>query len=175
MLLADGQLAEAQQKLEKLYLDQPDAVRRLLVEVLLRQAQAAGEADDQLAFYEKVLNLEPDREEALRGCQRIWTRRGEAALQGDDLEAALVAYRQAGLPEQVAEIETELHRRRLEEGLQEVARLEQAEDYRAALDLAQQLHRAYPEKQDILPDLPLLERKARLDDLYRQAVGGAAE
>jgi len=133
---------------ERLYEYQPAAARPRLVQALLAQAQPAesdadgtgwlwppvGE-DEQLALYERVLELEPAQPEAIAGRQRIWQQRGDTALEGDDLEAALEAYGMAGLTDKVAEIEQKM-RRCVDAQLKKIEGLEQARRYQEALDLA---------------------------------------
>jgi tetratricopeptide (TPR) repeat protein len=105
ILFAQEQLDEAQQLLEQSYKHQPDDVRPRLVQVLLAKAQAAENDAEQLLLYERVLELDHSQSEALAGRQRIWKKRGDAALEDKELEAALEAYERAGLPEQAAEVE----------------------------------------------------------------------
>lgn len=169
ILLEQGEIAEAERHLENLYHQQPDAVCPLLVKALLLQADALSHQSDQLTLYDRILQLDPSQPEATAKRRQIWAGRGQAALAANDLETAAAAFREANMPEKAAEIEQELHRCRLEEGLREMARLEQEGDYQAALNLARQLHSELPEPQQ-LPPLAPLERKARLDDLYRRAL-----
>lgn len=184
ILLAQGQAGEAQQLLERLYEYQPAAARSRLVQALLAQAQVTesdadrtgwlwppvGE-DEQLALYERVLELDPTQPEATAGRQRIWQQRGDTALERDDLETALEAYHEAGLTDKVAEVEQEMRRRHLAARLQELEALEQERQYQDALDLAHKLADEYPEMRDWKPHLERLERKTHLADLYQRALG----
>ncbi len=105
ILLAQGQPGEARQLLEQLYEYQPAAARSRLVEALLAQSRAAESDDEQLALYERVLELDPTRQEAAAGRQRIWRQRGDTALESDDRDGALEAYRMAGLAKSIAHVE----------------------------------------------------------------------
>ena len=105
ILLAQGQPGEARQLLEQLYEYQPAAARSRLVETLLAQSRAAKGDDEQLALYERVLELDLTRQEAVAGRQRIWRQRGDTALESDDRDGALEAYRMAGLAKSIAHVE----------------------------------------------------------------------
>ncbi len=71
ILLVQGQVVEALQLLEPLYKYQPTAARPRLVQVYLALAQVVEGYDEQLAFYEHVLELDPTQPEAAVGRQRI--------------------------------------------------------------------------------------------------------
>lgn len=171
ILLTQDQVTEARQLLESLYQYYPAAARPRLVQVLLLQARKAEDEDEQLALYERVLQLEPNQPEAVNSRQQIWIKRGDEDLARNNLDKALRAYQQANLPEYVAKVEALLRHRRLEDAQREMVLLQGAGKYAAALGIAKQLHQDYPEERDNLPDLELLERKTRLDDLYQRAVG----
>lgn len=70
----------------------------------------------------------------------------------------------------VAELQQARRHRDLEARLQQLAGLEQAKQYHAALDLAQWLADEYPDWRDWAPDLERLQRKADLANLYRRAL-----
>ena len=105
ILLAQRQPDEARQLLERLYEYQPAAARSRLVRAVLAQAKAAESDDEQLALYEQALELDATRREAAAGRQRVWERRGDAALESGDLDTALEAYRMAGLAKGIAHVE----------------------------------------------------------------------
>jgi formylglycine-generating enzyme required for sulfatase activity/tetratricopeptide (TPR) repeat protein len=171
ILLAQGQPGRARELLERLHEYQPAAARSRLIQALLAAAQSAEEHGEQLALYERVLELNPRQPEASAGIRRIWRRRGDAAVEDDDLEAALEAYGEAGLADQVAEIERAIRRRTLTARLRELGTLQQAADYQAALELARELADEYPEARERLPDLEQLEHKTHLAELYRRGLG----
>jgi len=105
ILLAQGQAGEARQLLERLHEYQPPAARPRLVQACLALAQAAEDDDEQLALYERVLELDSTQSEAADGRRRIWQERGAVALGNDDLEAALAAYIKAGDTQRTAQVE----------------------------------------------------------------------
>jgi len=171
ILLVQGQPGEARQLLERLYEYQPAAARPRLVQALLAQAQIAEGDDERLVIYERVSELDSTQPEATAGRRNIWQRRGDAALVDDDLETALHAYREAGLADQVAEVEQEMRRRALATRLQELEALEKARRYQDALNLARQLADEYADVRNWSPDLERLERQVRLADLYQRGLG----
>jgi len=182
-LLADVQLAQgrpnqAVQLLERLYQYQPAAARPRLVQAYLAQVQAAESVehplqreDEQLAFYGRVLELDPTQPEAAAGRRHIWRRRGDAALQANDLEAALKAYALAGLHDQVADVEREIRRRELAGRLETLDALDEQERDQEALELAQTLADEYPEMRNWPADLERIRGKIHLADLYHRALG----
>jgi hypothetical protein len=159
LLLSQREIAEARQRLEDLYLYHPAAARSRLVKALLLQVETADNDKELLALYERVLELEPYHPEAKARYQRLCSERGDKALATDHLHEALHAYQQAGLSDKAIRV-----------GLQQITVLEKEEEYKSALNLTRYLYRTYPEARDQLPDLKRLERQARLDTLYRQAL-----
>jgi len=139
ILLAKEQVGEARQLLERLYEYQPDIARHRLVQALLAEAQAAESGDEQLAFYERVLELDHTQPEAAVGWQCIWQQRGDIALEGGNLEAALEAYQKAGLTENVLEVEQEIRRRDLARLEVEAQTHRQAEEWAEAAAVYEQL------------------------------------
>jgi hypothetical protein len=170
ILLNRGEVVAAQQKLEKLYDDQPEAAGPILIKVLLTQVKRTGNDDERLGFYEKVLQVQPDHPLAIDGLRQIWGKRGDAAREAGNLEEALDAYQRAGLNEQAQAAEQNLRRLHFTVGLQEIAELEETERFDAALKLAETLHQTYPEYQAELSNLAQLRQKVQLDDLYSQAL-----
>ncbi len=147
ILLAQGQASEALQLLERLHAYQPAAALPRLMQALLYQAMVSESGDEQLPLYERVLRLDPSQPEATDGRQRIWQRRGDIALEGDDLEAALEAYRKAGLAENVREVEQEMRRRYLTVLEAEAETHRQAEEWAEAAAVYEQLLAQSPDKE----------------------------
>ena len=170
ILLAQGEVDEARQLLERLYEYHPAAARSSLVQALLTLAQTEESDDEQLALYERVLELSPAQPEARSGKRRIWRQRGDAALEDDNLETSLAAYQEADLADKVAEVEQEMRRRDLAAGLQKLESLQQERRYQNALALAGELAARYSQEREWKADLERLERKTHLADLYRRAL-----
>ncbi len=143
ILLAQGEPAEARQLLEQFYQYQPAAARPRLVQALLAQAQATENDDEQLALYERVLELDSTQPEATDARRDIWQRRGAVALENNDLQVALAAYTEAGDTEKIAQID-KLRREKKEladlfdEGMKAFERQEWAQAQRV---FAQVVHR----------------------------------
>ncbi|MEW5989185.1 MAG: AAA family ATPase, partial [Chloroflexota bacterium] len=171
LLLSRGVVEEALQLLERLYEYQPAAARPRLVQALLLQAQATSDESTQLAYYDRVLAVDPRQPEAVAGRQRIWRARAEAALQQNDLPTALNAWQEAGLVEKAAEVSAELRRRELADTLQHAKQLEREKQYQAALELIRQLAQLYPEERPWPPEIERLEAEAGLADKYQRGLG----
>jgi tetratricopeptide (TPR) repeat protein len=171
ILLAQGQPSEAQRLLERLFEYQPAAARPRLVQALLAQSQATEDEGEQLALYERVLDLDPAQPEAIAGRRFIWQCRGDAKLADGDLEAALEAYQSAGLVDKAAEVEQDMRRRNLAVQLEELEALEQDNRYQDALELARRLADEYAEVRDWPSELVRLKKEALLADMYQRALG----
>jgi len=169
--LAQGQPGETAQLLERLYEYQPAAARSRLVQALLAEAQTAEDDDEQLALYERVLELDSAQPEAIAGRRRIGQQWGDRALKAGDLMSAQMSYQMAGLTDKVVEVEQEIRRRDLASRLREIQALEQEGRYQDALDMARKLAKEYPEMRDWTADLERLERKTHLADLYQRGLG----
>ncbi len=170
ILLAQGQVKEARELLERLYTYQPVAARSRLIQALLSEAQIAESEDKQLDLYDQVLELNPKQPEAMTERKRIWQQRGDAALQSNHLENALQAYQEAELFGKATEIEQKMRSQVLTARLREIGTLQENKQYQEALDIARDLAYEYPEAKDRLPDLEQLERKTHLADLYQRGL-----
>lgn len=171
ILLAQGDAKEATQLLERLFEYQPAAARPRLIQALLVMAGAETVEDEQLAIYERVLELAPAQPEAVGGLRQIWRHRGDAARELGDLDSALSAYRLAGAIDKASEVEDQIERHTL---LVEIQAAEDAEGrgaYSQALELVHGLADRYPERRDWAIDVQRLERKTELKDLYQRGVG----
>jgi tetratricopeptide (TPR) repeat protein len=104
ILLEQGKLEEAANKLKKLFEDHPDEARPLLVQTLWNVAQFAKREGEQLKFYEEILQFYNNHIDAKKEIRKIWKRRAERALRVDDCKEAINAYQQAGLKDKVFEI-----------------------------------------------------------------------
>jgi len=102
ILLEQGKLMEAREKLENLFGDHPDEARPLLVQTLWSMAQSKKEGE-QLGLYEEILQFESNHTDAKKEIRKIWIRRAERALRDDDCKSAVHAYQQAGLKDKVRE------------------------------------------------------------------------
>lgn len=98
-LLKLDRLDKAVAELEGAYeLDRNEA-RLPLARALVAQArelEEAGDEDAALAACAKALEVSPQEKAAQEIREAIWVRRGNAAMERGDLDAALAAYRQAG-------------------------------------------------------------------------------
>lgn len=170
ILQTQGKFSEARQLLMQLRPHQP-AVRHRLVSVLLAEAHATSTDEERLALYDQVLALAAEHSEAKDGRRRIWRARGDSATAVGRLEDALAAYQAGGLEEQAQATAHQLRARALDEQLQRLVALEQAERYDAALELARELAAQYGDVQDWATEISRLETRSRLEAHYQRAVG----
>ncbi len=171
ILLAQGQAEEAKELLERLYEYQPAAARSRLIQALLELANKADNEEQQLGFYEQVLELEPNQSEAADRRIDIWQQRGDVALAKKDFETALKAYRKVGLNEKVAEVEQKIRHREFSKSLNKLKELKTEKRYQEALKLVRQLANEFSDLQDWRSELAQLEQQTHLAKLYQNALG----
>ncbi len=104
ILVEQGKLEEAGNKLKKLFEDHQDEARPLLVKTLWDMAQLAKREGEQLERYEEILQFDNNHIDAKKEIRKIWKRRAERALRDEDCKEAINAYQQAGLKDKVFEI-----------------------------------------------------------------------
>ncbi len=107
-LLELGQIDQAVAELEQAYELDRDETRFALARALVAQAWALQRSDDQdraLAASERALQISPNERDAQEIRTAIWLGRGDAALERQDLEAALAAYREADDAAKIARVQ----------------------------------------------------------------------
>jgi len=151
-LLKIAQADAAVAELERAYKLDLNEARWPLARALLAQAEArggAGDEDGALAACMQVLEISPGEKAAQGMKDAIWTRRGNAAIEQGDMEAALAAYRQTGaegwtdavaLVRQALESDPSLFRTRFHLG-EILLELGQIEEAMAELDTALDVYR----------------------------------
>jgi WD40 repeat protein/tetratricopeptide (TPR) repeat protein len=141
-LMQMGNLETAVAELEKAHQLDREEARLPLARTLIACARARVEAEDEetsLDFLEKALRISPHEREAQALRYEIWTRRGDKALQKNDLEAALTAYRHVENLEGVARVNSLIARRQMAVLEQELEDQEKAERWDDALTLYEEL------------------------------------
>ena len=156
ILLTQDQLDEALQLLENLFQYSPAAARPRLIQVLLLQAQANAAEEKQLELYDRVLVLEQGQPEALAGQRRIWEKRGDVARTTNDIETAVKAYQEAGVPSsKILEVIDKY-----------ITDLERSKNFVPALGLARQLWREQVDLQTRLASAEAAQTRA--EDVAKQ-------
>jgi tetratricopeptide (TPR) repeat protein len=172
-LLELGQTDKAVVELERAYELDRDEARLPLARALVAEAKAregTGDEDGALAAYERALQISPNEQVVQERWIATWARRGDVALEGDDLEAALAAYRKVGNAEKVAHVE-ELQRQRLLEQLEEKVRVhEQAEEWDPAIALYEQGLQVSPENKKWRDALTRAKEQRELTQIYKEAL-----
>jgi tetratricopeptide (TPR) repeat protein len=146
-LLQSGDLETAVAELEKAYQLDREEARLPLARALVAQARTRLEAQDEeagLDMLEQALAISPQERDAQTLRYEIWTRRGDQALQENDLDAALDAYRQVDNREGVARVNNLQTRERLASLEREAEAHEKAERWDEALASYEKLLAAVP-------------------------------
>ncbi|MGB0387861.1 MAG: tetratricopeptide repeat protein [Ardenticatenaceae bacterium] len=148
-LLQLGQIDSAVAELEQAYQLDKDEAKFALIRGLLSQAKTRGKAGDEegvLAVCERILDISAHEREALALQSVIWTRRGDAALAKNDLEAALRAYQTAGDHEKTAQVEILRQRQDLATVERQAQTYVKAERWTKAAAIYQQLVTQAPDE-----------------------------
>lgn len=102
LLLAQNQVDESIENLERLHKLRPSLAQSRLVQALLMRSRETEDEETKLTFYSKILELIPGHPEASSEYQRIWEKRGDDAMENFEFEAAAEAYAKAELDEKAA-------------------------------------------------------------------------
>jgi len=106
-LMEQSHVDEAIGELQQAYELDRDEARLPLARALVVQAETrekAGDEEGALAYSEKALEVSPKEQTAQMLFAAIWTRRGDAALERNELEEALSAFQKAGEAGKIAHI-----------------------------------------------------------------------
>jgi tetratricopeptide (TPR) repeat protein len=148
-LLQSGDLETAVAELEKAYQLDREEARLPLARALVTQARTRLEAQDEqagLELLEQALTISPQERDAQTLRYEIWTRRGDQALQDNDLDTALSAYQQVDNREGVTRINNLQIRERLASLEREAEAHEKAERWDKALASYEKLLAAAPDE-----------------------------
>jgi tetratricopeptide (TPR) repeat protein len=132
VLLEDGRVAEAVATLEEAHRYDEGAARSDLVRALLAMADGQAEAE-QLATYERILQIDQHQPIAGKRRRAIWINRGEVAQRQGDLEAAVAAFQEAGDRERVEKVKELNRKRELEAKVKEAEENEARGKWEAAI------------------------------------------
>lgn len=144
ILLSEGRVDEAEELLEQLYQYQPLAARPRLVQIILQKALHSKDQAQQLAYYERVLTLNPTQPEALTGQRQILERQGDEAIENEDFETAIEFFKQAQAVTKVQETEKKIYLRNITAKQDEISQLEEKKLYLEALALTDSIIKDYP-------------------------------
>jgi len=137
-------------------------------QILIAQAKASiaeGDYDGALTACERVLQISPNEREALEVRADIWTRKGDAALKRDDLDAALAAYREASNDKKIAEVETLLQQRAIQRMEAQAHAHERAGKWAEAASVYNRLVSQYPDEENQAKWVKALKRCREEEEL----------
>jgi tetratricopeptide (TPR) repeat protein len=130
--------------------------------------------EEQMRVYDLILRSAPDHMETRQRRQAIWLRRGETALERNDLEAALAAFQQASDAEEIARVKALQERQVFATLLEEAEAHERAERWTEAAVAYEQLISQAPDEESNQEWQTALERcrvEEKLADLFLTGVG----
>jgi serine/threonine-protein kinase len=119
-------------------------------QILIAQAKASaaeGNYDAALDACDHALRISPNEREALEARSNVWTQKGDAALQRDDLEAALAAYREVGDEGKIAEVKAFRKQREIARVEAQAHALERAGRWTEAAEAYERLTMDYPDEE----------------------------
>ena len=171
ILLSQGTLQEARTILELLFEQQPGAARHRLVQVLVAQAEAAHESDqdEALRCLDRVLQLDPGHSAAQRQRQQIWRTRGDRARQAGNLEQALRLYESGGLREEAGVVAHQIREGLLAQEIEKVRALGTRERYTDALALVRDLESRFGPMEALSAAEGWLQQQSDLAFRYQRA------
>jgi tetratricopeptide (TPR) repeat protein len=111
VLQEQGRLSDSVTEFEEAYRYDEDAARYPLARALLLKGHDMERAEDEggaLVAYERVLAISPREKVAQERIAGLWSKRGDLAMQSDNLNAALLAYEKAGSTARVAAVKERL-------------------------------------------------------------------
>jgi len=116
ILLQTNRADEACNVLERLYRRcQPPVARPLLIRVWLSLANTSAHLETQLSFYNKVLKIDKNNQDAKTGIKNARQKQANEAYRQGELEKALNIYRKAGFEEKAAEVQAKIWQKQADE------------------------------------------------------------
>lgn len=110
IFLIQGNTQEALKRLEFLYEHDPLASCSRLIQILFIEAQEKTHKDEQrLAFYKRILEVDPEQSEAMSEYRRIYERHGDTAYNNNEFEEALKIYEEIGAAEKIRNATQKIH------------------------------------------------------------------
>jgi uncharacterized RDD family membrane protein YckC len=169
-LLELGRTDDALAELEQAYELDREAARLPLARALVIKAKSLEEAGDEegaLTVAERVLRISANEQGGQAVRAAVWTRRGDSALERDDLDGALTAYQKSGAIEKITEVKALLQRRLLE-ALEAKAQTQmRAEQWVEAATVYEQLLAQAPDEESQVAWQTALEGCREEDELAR--------
>lgn len=150
ILREQNRLEAAVRELEEACRYDEDASCYPLVQTLLllgEELERAGNEEEALCTYERVLGYAPHENNAHQRRAAIWVRRGDAAMEEGDLEAARHAYEQAGNREKVVLVGVVERKRVLDAGHALAVSYEAQQEWERAIGVYEQLLVQHPEEE----------------------------
>ncbi len=175
-LLSLNLIDEAVTELDQAYqLDNQEA-KYSFARALIAQANhfdKKGHEDGAIKVCEQILKFSPNETQARELLVQIWMRRGDAAVKKDDLDAGMIAYKEAGNQEKIASISVLWKKKAQKSFKHDLLAYELAEQWEKALKLIEDAVQSGLFAQDdkeIIERLDFISRQNYLLQLYMQAL-----
>ncbi|UCC87178.1 MAG: tetratricopeptide repeat protein [Anaerolineales bacterium] len=177
-LREQGDLLTALDELEWAYEYDPQAARYELVRTLMQHGaslEKEGAEDEALATYERVLEVSPRERVARERWAAVHEGRGDLAFEADDYQAAIAAYKQAGVQEKVQDAEARQRQLELDSLVQRGEEATQARDWKAAISIYERMVALDPDDARWKEALEQARKQQRLKQRYTAGLGAVEQ
>ena len=174
ILYEQDKLDEAIKELEEAYRYDEDATRNSLIRVLLAKGESFQDIhaeDIALKLYKRILDLSPNEKVARERRTAIWLKRGDRALNANDLDAALEAYKRTGIQEKIAEVEEIKLNQALEKAEKDAKELEKKEEWDKIIEILQFLVEKTKDNTKWQEELKRVKKEKELGQRYNEGMG----
>jgi WD40 repeat protein/tetratricopeptide (TPR) repeat protein len=144
ILIEQSKVPEAITELEQAHRYDPNEVRHPLVRALLTRAEElerAGEIEEALAAYVRVLDLSPGERTALEQRDALWIRCGDNQFKLGNFAESIEWYRKANANDKVAEVEKTIRQKAMAALAIQAAEAETREDWTGAAEVYEHMAR----------------------------------
>jgi tetratricopeptide (TPR) repeat protein len=177
-LREQGDLPKAVAELEWAYEYDPQAARYELVRTLLQQGaslEKEGSQEEALAAYERVLEISPRERVARERWAAVHVGRGDLALEAEDYDTALAAYKRAGANERAQEAADRKLQADLDYYAQRGQEATRAGDWKAAIGIYEHMVALDPNDSRWKEALEQARKWQRLKKRYTAGLGAVEQ
>ena len=169
ILLADERLAEAEKLLNRLYEYQPALARSRLTQTLLGLAAATDDEDEKLKKYQRILDIEPQQQEAGNNFKAIWRKRANTFFEVGKYWHAEEAYKRSQDIEKAEQALLLARQQDLDVVLGEINKLDRGRKYLQCLDKIETVKIQFSDLHDFGKLEEQIQEKQSIDELFSTA------
>lgn len=170
----ENQLTEAIKEFEAAYrLDEREG-RFELLRILLQYGdnlEKSGNESEALTTYDRALEISPREQTAQSRRTALWIKQGDRALDAQDFETAIEAYRQASADKKIEQIEEQMLRAELEQTADKGKSFEDREEWEDAVKIYRDLTKLDPDDERWKQALNRVEDEYWLAERYAEGTG----